>query len=162
MNKNIIKNIIIILIILILVLVGIIIFLNKRNGKNLNNNKEELVDDNPTLTIDAELEELQNESMLIALEEIVTNENKDIDKFYAQKIYYNTIKFDEQSQYYIYGVFWKNNYKEKHNVYITIDIQEEKSLYSYNLTATDITLQQFLDNIQKIDKNKVSRNISFD
>ena len=161
MNKNIIKNIIIILIILILVLVGIIIFLNKRNGKNLNNNKEELVDDNPTLTIDAELEELQNESMLIALEEIVTNENKDIDKFYAQKIYYNTIKFDEQSQYYIYGVFWKNNYKEKHNVYITIDIEEEKLLYAYEQSAIDITLQQFLNEINKIDVTEINTNIDF-
>lgn len=162
MNKKIIKNIIIILIILVLLLIGIIIFLNKKDNENVINNKEELTDDNPILTIDLELDELRNESMLIALEKIVTNENKDIDKFYAQKIYYNTIKFDEQSQYYIYGIYWKNSYKEKHNIYITIDMQEEKMLYSYEQSTIDITFQQFLSEINKIDKTKISTNINFD
>lgn len=162
MNKKIIKNIIIILIILVLLLIGIIIFLNKKDNENVLNNKEELTDDNPILTIDLELDELKNESMLIALEKIVTNENKDIDKFYAQKIYYNTIKFDEQSQYYIYGIYWKNSYKEKHNIYITIDMQEEKMLYSYDQSTIDITFQQFLSEINKIDKTKISTNINFD
>ena len=162
MNKKIIKNIIIILIILVLLLIGIIMFLNKKDNENVINNKEELTDDNPILTIDLELDELRNESMLIALEKIVTNENKDIDKFYAQKIYYNTIKFDEQSQYYIYGIYWKNSYKEKHNIYITIDMQEEKMLYSYEQSTIDITFQQFLSEINKIDKTKISTNINFD
>lgn len=161
MNKKILKNLIIILIILFLLVIGIIMFLNKKSVISDENNKE-LEDENPPLTVDFDLRKLEDKSMLIILEEIVKNENKDIDKFYAQQVYYNTIESDVQSQWYIYGIMWKNNYKEKHNVYITIDIQEEKSLYSYNLTATDITLQQFLDNIQKIDKNKVSRNISFD
>lgn len=161
MNKKIIKNIIIILIILVFLLIGIILFLNKKS-KNVINNKEDLSEDNPTLTEDFDLRKIDDKSMLITLEEIVKNENKNIDKFYAQQIYYNTIESDIQSQWYIYGIIFENNYREKHNVYITIDMQEEKMLYSYKLTATDITLQQFLNEIKKINKNEVSTNINFD
>ena len=161
MNKKIIKNIIIILIILVFLLIGIILFLNKKS-KNVINNKEDLSEDNPTLTEDFDLRRIDDKSMLITLEEIVKNENKNIDKFYAQQIYYNTIEPDIQSQWYIYGIIFENNYREKHNVYITIDMQEEKMLYSYKLTATDITLQQFLNEIKKINKNEVSTNINFD
>lgn len=161
MNKKIIKNIIIILIILVFLLIGIILFLNKKS-KNVINNKEELVEDNPTLTEENDLEKINDKSMLITLEEIVKNENKNIDKFYAQQIYYNTIEPDIQSQWYIYGIIFENNYREKHNVYITIDMQEEKMLYSYKLTAKDISLQQFLNEIKKINKNEVTTNINFD
>lgn len=161
MNKKIIKNIIIILIILVFLLIGIILFLNKKSN-NVINNKDDLVKDNPTLTEDFDLRKIDDKSMLITLEEIVKNENKNIDKFYAQQIYYNTIESDIQSQWYIYGIIFENNYREKHNVYITIDMQEEKMLYSYKLTATDITLQQFLNEIKKINKNEVSTNINFD
>ena len=162
MNKKIIKNLIIILIVLFLLIIGILIFLNKKNISNNNDiNWQETEDENPMLTTDFDLSQINDKSMLIVLEEIVKNENKDIDKFYAQQVYYNTIESDVQSQWYIYGVMWKNNYKEKNNVYITIDIQEEKGLYSYNLTETGITLQQFLNDVKKIDKNKVSRNIAF-
>lgn len=161
MNKKIIKNIIIILIILVFLLIGIILFLNKKSN-NVINNKDDLVKDNPTLTEDFDLRKIDDKSMLITLEEIVKNENKNIDKFYAQQIYYNTIESDIQSQWYIYGIIFENNYREKHNVYITIDMQEEKMLYSYKLTAIDITLQQFLNEIKKINKNEVSTNINFD
>ena len=160
MDKKYIKNIIFALCILVLLLIGIIIFLNKKNKKVIID-KTELVDENPILTENFDLRKIDDKSMLIALEEIVTNENKDIDKFYAQTIYYNTIKFDEQSQYYIYGIYWKNNYKEKHNVYITIDIEEEKLLYAYEQSAIDITLQQFLNEIKKIDVTKINTNIDF-
>lgn len=164
MDKKIIKTSILILsIITIIIFVLIFVLSNKdkiigNKGSIENTNPEE----NPTLTTDNDMFELQEESLLLEIEDIVKRKIEKADAFYAQKIYINTVKYDELSQWYIYGITFLNNYSTTKKIYIIMDLNEQNMTYNLKIQSTNITLEEFEKDVKSIDVNKIDTNIKFD
>ncbi len=164
MDKKIIKTSILILtIITIIIFILIFVLSNKdkiigNKGNTENTNPEE----NPTLTMDNDMFELQEETLLLEIEDIIKQKIEKANAFYAQKIYINTVKYDELSQWYIYGTTFLDNYAIKKKIYIIMDLNEQNMTYNLKIQSTNITLEEFEKDVKSIDVNKINTNIKFD
>lgn len=143
------KLILIILsIIIIIILIMIFIVLNSMKPKD----NIDISMDAPKLDTSLKFDKLGGKSVLFSLEEIIKENIPDIQTFYMQEVYYKDIKYDVETEYYIYGISFRDNYNTIEKDYIIIRQNYEKMLYTFEIKQRNITKEQF----QQIIQNKAN------
>lgn len=143
-QKNILAIVIILTIICILVISIIFKLLNEEK------NNIDISGDSPELYINTDLKELTGKPMLFTIENIIEKNIKNVGGFYAEKIYFKDIKFDEETRAYIYGTIWNTDFTTKENIYIIIDLQQRELLYNMEIKQKGITKVEFEEIIKAL------------
>ena len=146
---NIKKPIIILIICAIICVITIIILINTLE-------KETQIDEgNLELLIDTNIFELKEYNLLFTIENIINNKIKNIERFYAEKVYCKELSFDVETQIYIYGTLWTENYAESENDYIMITLDKNNMLYDLQIVQRNISEQEFEQFVNQITDENV-------
>ena len=160
MNKKILISSLLILTVILLIVIISILFLYKNSGKE---NDVDLSKEAPQLDTSIKFDKLQGKEVLFSLEKIVKERVANIDQFYIQEAYYKDIEYDVETEYYIYGIFFGNDYKSTEKDYIIIRQNYETMLYSFEIKQRNITKEEYnqimineskkIENLEKIEFN---------